>query len=237
MVRKTGCLYIIGALIFVITLRKLLYFYHTHSKEHSVEIVLKGYDPVTVSYNELIPNKRWHDTVVLLHVSSMGSTWEMIRTPQILRDAGYRVISVTLPAVTVDSSQETIVYIIKGKILMETLKLLQSSNGILVVPSLTGSYALPVVLRSGFPLRGFVAISPVNTELFTPKEYKLLKIPSMAVYGQDDAKFKATALKMLKLIPKIAIVGLPKAGPSCYIEQPEQFHNHLLEFLAKNRLE
>lgn len=202
---------------------------------HYLSITLEDGSHVSVYYDERWPtgpDQRKHiQTITLLFVKSMAvQTWEQIGTPDVLQDAGYRVLSVHLPVVSERKSEPT--YPITGAILTAVLQRLNALDCVLVAPSKTGAYAMPVVIRGGFQLRGFVAISTSDTHHFTDKEYRLIGIPILIFHGRDDKSPKTEALENLNKFPNKQVVELENAGHFCYVDQLIEFHRILLKFLT-----
>lgn len=51
-------------------------------------------------------------------------------------------------------------------------------NAVLVSPSLSGSYALPFLMRRHHQLRGFVPIAPTSTRNYTRDQFRAVKVLS-----------------------------------------------------------
>ena len=204
-------------------------------KSHYIVVDLQEINSLRLYYDEVVPEAvQFPDkltTVVLLYQQSMKSnTWESIGTSELLRKEGYRVIIIYLPILFSDTTPWP-TYPLKGAILAEALRKLNAVESVLVVPSYTGSYGLPLVVRGGYALKGFVAISPSETDMFTRKEYRILQTHTLIVYGSNDRNLGAGALENLKMIPNKEIVEVPNAGHYCHIEQMEYFHAIFLRFL------
>ena len=199
----------------------------------TVELV--NVNPISIYYNELWPvgtvSKKDLLTVTLLYTKSMTAhTWEHVGTPEMLQAAGYRVLCVHLPVISEGIKEPS--YPLKGEILSNILEQLDALNCVLIAPSKTGSYAMPVVLRGGHPLRGFVAISPSDTQQFTSKEYRILQTLTLILQGSNDQLPPSLdALENLKQIPNKEVVELQNAGHDCYVDQPDTFHRVLLNYL------
>lgn len=57
--------------------------------------------------------------------------------------------------------------------LIEALKL---NKPVVVSPSASGRLAIPLLVLGGDQIQGFVALAPVATDLFTPDDYKKVKV-------------------------------------------------------------
>lgn len=56
------------------------------------------------------------------------------------------------------------------------LRDLEVQNAVLVSPSLSGSYALPFLMRTHHQLRGFVPIAPTSTRNYTQEQFWAVKV-------------------------------------------------------------
>eukprot|EP00794_Sanderia_malayensis_P015338 gene15338-16915_t len=211
------------------------YFIHNY-KSSLLRIQVEGYTPIDVYCQTWPPSANSRPSsdlkVVLLHEGRMKNTWEAVNTPKILSDNGFHVFSLTLPTIT-KLVNSPVTYPFKGNVLFEALKRLKATDAIIVVPSFTGSYGMPLVLRSHLPLKGFVAVAPIDTEHFTAKEYKILTIPTLIIYGENEniGGGKSNFLDYLKLVQNKEVVVIKNAGSDCFVDQPDEFHQFLLKFL------
>lgn len=204
---------------------------------HYLTVQLLDVSPIKVYYSELSPLessfKKTLLTVALLYTESMKTIkWERTSTPKVLQKAGYRVLCIHLPTIP-DNEQEP-TYPLKGGILADVLKQLNALDSVLVAPSKTGQYALPVVVRGGYSISGFVAISPLDGYQFTKREYQILKTPTLILYGSNDKLSIIVALESLQNIPNKDVIEISGAGRNCYIDKPDAFHRVLLQYLSSS---
>ena len=172
-------------------------------------------------------------TVILLHSNAFDSSiWEDIKTLDILCKSGYRAIAVDLPGYGNSRRFSPPKEDYEKAVLLETvLKELKATEAILVVPSMSGSYALPLVVRGSLKLKGFVPISPYNAEKFSEVEYSSLDIPTMIIYGRRDVEYGEPSANHLQNIPDSKIHIMKDSSHACYVQSPDEFHEVLLTFL------
>ncbi|XP_069500114.1 protein ABHD14A [Ambystoma mexicanum] len=171
--------------------------------------------------------------VLLLHGQSFTSkTWQDLGTLSLLAENGYRAVALDLPGYGMSleskakaSDQGRVDYILR---IIETLGL---KEPILVSPSMSGMFSLPLVLQHGEHLKGFVPIAPVGTKGYSAEQYQRVQTPTLIVYGERDTNLGTQSLENLRQIPKHTIAMLANAKHACYLDQPRHFHQALLGFL------
>ena len=66
---------------------------------------------------------------------------------------------------------------------------------VVVSPSMSGEYAIPLVFSSNPILSGWVPVAPVSIKSHEVTEYQSLQLPVLAVYGEYDAQFRGEVRK------------------------------------------
>uniref|UniRef100_A0A8C5Q2F5 Protein ABHD14A n=1 Tax=Leptobrachium leishanense TaxID=445787 RepID=A0A8C5Q2F5_9ANUR len=165
--------------------------------------------------------------VLLLHGQAFTSkTWEDLGTLNILAEHGYRAVAIDLPGYG-ESMHALPMSSEKGRTeyLLHVMESLGTRQPVLISPSMSGLFSLPLLLQHPDRLKGFVPIAPVGTKSF--------KVPSLVVYGTRDTNLGSQSLESLQLLPNHTLSPLEGAGHACYLDHPEEFHAALLMFLSK----
>ncbi|KAJ7370945.1 Protein abhd14a [Desmophyllum pertusum] len=190
-----------------------------------------------IFYREEVPANGGRFTVLFLHGQAFSSqTWEDLGTLKFLRSKNYRVVALDLPgyvkskdAKVPRNSEERRVFLNKFT------EKLQITRPVIVSPSMSGSYALPFIFQGdqGRNLRGFVPVAPVGTDQHSESDYKNLQLPTLIVYGENDATLGVSSLRRLRNIPGSVIHMIKGAGHACYMKNADEFHENLDNFLSK----
>lgn len=173
-------------------------------------------------------------TVFFLHGNGMTSAvWINIGTFQILAEMGYRALALDLPGhgnsnnVIIPYSHEEILGYMTN--LLAALKL---HLPVLVSPSKSGEYAMPLLMTYPHVLRGLVAIAPSDTSHYSTSDYRKLTVPLLVMFGEkDNTMLKPSSLDSLFYVPQRKIYMIKNTTHSCYVDHPPTFHKLLLQFL------
>ena len=168
--------------------------------------------------------------VVLLHGASFSSaTWQQIGTIDALVKAGFRVYAIDLPGFGHSAATE----IPTTKWLRKFLTAVDIDSSIIVSPSMSGRFSLPLLTEYPDVVAGLIFIAPVGVPRYLD-ELQAVRCPVMIVWGENDQLIPLEqADQLADAVPgseKQVILG---AGHAAYIEKTEEFHAVLLQFLAQ----
>ena len=170
--------------------------------------------------------------VLLLHGARYSSTtWKDLGTLNVLSDAGVRAIAVDLPAH--GSSGQRIDRETDADFMSALLTELGLRHTVLVTPSMSGKYGLPLLFDYPELLTGFVPIAPVGaTNIFSDVYEQVDGLPTLVIWGQNDraGRVQSTALMA---IPGAKELMIPNAGHACYLEATDMFHENLVWFAKR----
>jgi pimeloyl-ACP methyl ester carboxylesterase len=166
--------------------------------------------------------------VVLLHGASFTSeTWNKIGTIKALVAAGRLVYALDLPGFgrSTPSTGSARTW------LKSVLDMLQIDRPVLVCPSMSGSYALPLAIEHPLRISGLVAVAPVGILKHEPS-LRQIAVPVLAVWGENDDLIPQNQADLLvrsvRVGRKMIIAGGSHAP---YMSEPSSFHAELLRFL------
>ncbi|WP_041238426.1 alpha/beta fold hydrolase [Gloeothece citriformis] len=169
--------------------------------------------------------------IILLHGASFNAqTWGQIGTLQLLAEKGYYALAIDLPGY--GNSQSLSVP--KEAFLLLLLEELKLQQPMIVSPSMSGSYSLPLISQYPEKVGSFVAVAPVDIPKYR-QQLQGVQIPTLALWGSNDRIVPINNANLLiELMPNTQKVILKNAGHACYMRATEQFHHHLIQFFQKN---
>jgi pimeloyl-ACP methyl ester carboxylesterase len=168
--------------------------------------------------------------VLLLHGGRFSSaTWEELGTLAVLARAGYRTLAIDLPGF--GRSQPSALS--RADFLAGALDELGCERAVIVSPSMSGTFSLPLLARERGRFAGFVPVAPAGIEDFAPQD-EGPAVPVLIVWGEEDETFPVAGAEILAAkLSGARVEVLPGASHPCYLDAPERFHELLLGFLAE----
>jgi abhydrolase domain-containing protein 14 len=181
--------------------------------------------------------------VVLLHGSSFtAETWKQIGTMRVLAEAGYLAYGVDLPGFGRSSIQWTSPRNWLGMLrawafprtwLLALLDRLELKRLVIVSPSMSGWFALPLVTGEPNRASGFVAIASVGIRRYKDR-LRRITAPVLAIWGEHDQIIPQERADLLvKSVKAGRKVIIPGGSHAPYMSDPAAFHSALLGFLRE----
>ncbi len=165
--------------------------------------------------------------VLLLHGARFHSgTWKQLGTLEKLAKEGFRAVALDLPGYGASPAPPPGATVdLAGFIAAQKLE-----APIVVSPSMSGRFSLPVVTGHPERIGGFVAVAPVELATYE-SALRNLTLPTLIVWGENDAVVPLSQGKALhSWVKDSRLVILKGARHPCYLDRPDEFHAALIEF-------
>lgn len=202
-------------------------------------------------------------TLVLLHGKSFSSkTWLDLNTVSTFTAAGYRTIALDLPGFGNSDKLPSSVQMEKPKFLTHIMQKLQISRPVIVSPSYSGFYALPLLVENWKMFAGFIPVAPVGQGVLesyrschgesknkTGQRFNLLpdyfkcqldenNLPDLSCIGTPTLVIhgefdRSKSSALLSLLPNARSFEIPEGKHPCYLQNPRLFHTVIYNFLLK----
>jgi abhydrolase domain-containing protein 14 len=178
----------------------------------------------------LIEGREGGRPVVLLHGASFtAETWKEIGTMAALAQAGYMAYAIDLPGHG-KSSPSLGTPRTWLRVLLDLLKI---ETPVVVSPSMSGRFALPLVTEEPRRVSGFVAVAPVGIPQYQDSLDRI-SAPVLAVWGEHDNIIPLEQADVLvNGVKRGRKVIIPGGSHAPYMSDPAAFHAALLEFLGE----
>ena len=166
--------------------------------------------------------------VLLLHGGRFSSqTWRELGTIDALAAAGHRVVAIDLPGYGRSSSSR----VKPEDFLAQALPDLGLERPVVVSPSMSGGFSLPLVAQHPDRVGGFVPVAPVGIDTHR-RALRRVRVPTLIVWGENDRVVPVAQAEVLADAldgSRTHIIG--GASHPCYLDAPDEFHRELLAFL------
>lgn len=160
-----------------------------------------------------------------------SKTWLDLKTIQIISSAGYRVIALDLPGFAKSPKPNEEIED-KAGFLINVIKSLSITNPVIVSPSFSGHYSLPLLMSTWSVLAGFIPVAPVGQDV-------LLKTVDKSCQEEGKAKERFNRLpeyfkKQIKEpIPDFSCIKVPTMV--VHGENDRSFSSALLSLLPVSK--
>lgn len=167
--------------------------------------------------------------ILLLHgMKFKAETWKELGTLEFLAGKGFYAVAVDLPGFGESEALD----MEKEAILTQIIEKLELEKPVIVAPSMSGGYSLPVIAAGKPELGGYVALAPTNIPDYVEK-LKGCSLPALAIWGSDDQIVPVENCHLLcDAMVNSKKVVMENAGHPSYLNETEKFHNHVLDFLS-----
>ncbi|XP_069546891.1 putative protein-lysine deacylase ABHD14B [Brachyistius frenatus] len=174
-------------------------------------------------------------SVLLLHgIRFSSENWLNIGTLETLAKAGCCAVAIDLPELGRSKSAKApaaVGELAPAGFLKEVCEQLSLGPVVVISPSLSGMYSLPFLFQHQALIRAYIPVAPICTDKFTAEQYQSVKVPSLIVYGDQDAQLGEASLRNLSNLANHSVVVMRGAGHPCYLDDPDTWHTALIDFL------
>ncbi|XP_069001388.1 putative protein-lysine deacylase ABHD14B [Embiotoca jacksoni] len=174
-------------------------------------------------------------SVLLLHgIRFSSENWLNIGTLETLAKAGCCAVAIDLPELGRSKSAKApaaVGELAPAGFLKEVCEQLSLGPVVVISPSLSGMYSLPFLFQHQALIRAYIPVAPICTDKFTAEQYQSVKVPSLIVYGDQDAQLGEVSLRNLSNLANHSVVVMRGAGHPCYLDDPDTWHTALIDFL------
>ncbi|XP_056381091.1 putative protein-lysine deacylase ABHD14B [Hyla sarda] len=192
----------------------------------------------TLFFREAVPaQSSSRPPVLLLHgIRFSSQTWLELGTLYKLAAAGHRAVAIDLPGLGRSSDAKAPSPLgepAPPSFIQDVLDALNMVPAAIISPSLSGMYSLSFVLNNPQNVAAYVPVAPICTDKFKAEDYRRAQFPALIVYGDGDEQLGEVSLNNLKNLPNSQVFCMKGAGHACYLDDPDTWHQKLLEFLGR----
>ena len=115
--------------------------------------------------------------------------------------------------------------------LLQLLDRLAIERPVIVSPSMSGRFSLPLVTGRPSRVAGFVAVAPVGIPQYRDRLCRIA-VPVLAIWGERDRTVpRANADLLVGQVPHGRKLVIRNAGHAPYMNDADAFHDALRQFL------
>jgi abhydrolase domain-containing protein 14 len=166
--------------------------------------------------------------ILLLHgMSFQARTWADLGTLEVLGMAGYDVTAVDMPGFGLSRKCGTG----PDEVLLKLFEAESLKKPVMVGPSMGGRICINFALEHQEMVGGLVLVGSVGVDE-NRERIKTIRVPTLIVWGEKDHIAPISNAEFLnREIAGSKLLVIPKGKHPAYLDNPEMFHDALLEFL------
>lgn len=108
----------------------------------------------------------------------------------------------------------------------------EDSPSVIVSPSMSGSFSVPLLLRKPSLFAGYVPVAPPAVKMYLAEDFEaVVGVPALIIYGEMDHMGERVSTR-LSSIPGSKVVMIEGATHPAYLDEPEKFHSLFMGFLS-----
>lgn len=196
-------------------------------------------------------------------MSFSSKTWLDLNTISVFAAAGYRTVAVDLPGFGNSEKLPPSLEDDKSTFLLHLIKELQILKPVVVSPSYSGFYTLPMLVRNWSSFTGYIPVAPVGQTVLEsidlcdqkganhvtirerfdglPEYFKEQindNIPDLSCINTPTLVIhgefdRSKSSALLSLLPNAKTFEIPKGRHPCYLQNPKLFHTVIYNFLSR----
>jgi len=169
-----------------------------------------------------------HPTLLLLHGGRFTrDTWIELGTLDAAAARGLRAIALDLPGF--GTSEET--ELADEAFLHAFVQTVALDRPVILSPSMSGRFALPMAARHADMLSGWIPVAPVGIDEWA-RELAVVELPTLILWGTADETIRFREGERLQsIVPGSRLEAFEGASHPCYLDQPERFHELVFGFV------
>eukprot|EP00039_Didymoeca_costata_P019652 m.338390 g.338390 ORF g.338390 m.338390 type:complete len:361 (+) comp18402_c0_seq1:159-1241(+) len=175
--------------------------------------------------------------ILLLHGAKFSAaTWDQTNTIEALVQEGFDVYAMDLPGY--GRSEGKVDSALREAFLKGIINKMGLSKPIIVSPSMSGSFSVPLVLTDPSLISGFVSVAAVWTKKLEGVNWGMIDVYALHIYGDLDTEIGAVGAAIFEKSKgppekKPQVFVMKNAHHPCYIDNPKAFNKRLIRFALR----